>query len=296
VTIKLEADNAIADSPQLLDVDKHRFIARQATPILDPKRQLASDAKFQDLILHQITMLCRSSAKADLHIATEVITKDDYGIHDIRHRLARRPKYIVDIGAHIGSFSLYMSKMFNETAIIAYELSSENCFIFANNIAQNKVQNVWVENAAIIGRELPVGVRSQEFMQEGANTGGSRLIFANNVLDNVENGEAELQNFKASFKKFSSIFERPAQKFEGSIDQIDILKMDCEGAEYQILQTAAEERLLERVNYLILELHVSPEKDRHFHQIFKYLESFDYVTVRKVSPSKSSRIIHAWRI
>ena len=76
---------------------------------------------------------------------------------------------------------------------------------------------------------------------------------------------------------------------------IDILKLDCEGSEYTILDLAKKQGVLERINCIVMELHVNPEKNRYFHEIFKYLEHFYNIRVVKVKKDKESRMIYAYK-
>ena len=64
------------------------------------------------------------------------------------------------------------------------------------------------------------------------------------------------------------------------LDTIDILKLDCEGSEYEIIPEAHKSGALDRIQYLVMEYHVSPDKGRHFYEIFKYLDGFSEISIR----------------
>jgi len=230
----------------------------------------------------------------DCLIVGEIFREDPYGlggqICDYMSALTRckfehgsdssgklTPLTIVDIGAHIGSYSVLAAIKFPDAKIYSFEAFAENYQLL--DINTSRFDNITATNAIIRGDRMP-----SDFLfcqkSHGTNTGGIQVRWSdsettqNNTLPSLTLGE---------------IFEK------NDISTIDILKMDCEGAEYAILELAKKENLLERINCITMELHVSPEKDRYFHDIFKYLDSFRNVWVTKIQKDKESRMIYAYR-
>ena len=184
---------------------------------------------------------------------------------------------IVDIGAHIGSYSMLASIKFPDAKVYSFEAFADNYQLL--DINTSRFDNITATNAIIRGDRMP---SEFSFCQKshGTNTGGIQVAWADSEA---------AQNSSLPSLTLGEIFEK------NNISTIDILKMDCEGSEYAILELAKKENLLERVNCITMELHVSPEKDRHFHDIFKYLDSFRNIWVTKIQKGKESRMIYAYR-
>ena len=59
---------------------------------------------------------------------------------------------IVDIGAHIGSFSIFAATKFRDTIVYAYEPAPENFKLLKENIKLNKLNNIVPYNQGIAGK------------------------------------------------------------------------------------------------------------------------------------------------
>jgi len=140
---------------------------------------------------------------------------------------------IVDIGAHYGYFSMFASKNTSpDSMIYSYEPSNNNFRCLLKNINSNQLKNVKCENLAI-----------------GEKDGESELItsssFNHSIVINKNNSD---KTEKILIKRLSSVIKN------NSIDKIDFLKMDCEGAEYQIFETL-ESSILKKINVISMEFH-----------------------------------------
>ena len=61
---------------------------------------------------------------------------------------------------------------------------------------------------------------------------------------------------------------------EHALDSVDLLKLDCEGAEYEILMSAPEETLAE-VQRIVMEYHNVDAEHTHI-QLIRFLEAAGY--------------------
>ena len=77
---------------------------------------------------------------------------------------------VIDIGAHIGAFSVYAAKKAIKGKVYAFEAYRKNYDLLAQNIALNKLINVKLFNAAISDK-----VGTEKFFIEEKNVGGSSL-------------------------------------------------------------------------------------------------------------------------
>lgn len=138
---------------------------------------------------------------------------------------------VVDIGAHIGSFVL--SAAARGARVIACEPSPRNFKMLTENIAQNNISSVTA---------LPVCI---------AGENGERTLF----LDERNAARNGLYGTGAGVSVHAltlvELFNRH------NIAQCDFLKMDCEGAEYEIFEKTSPE-ILARIERIAMEYHLPP--------------------------------------
>ncbi len=141
---------------------------------------------------------------------------------------------ILDIGAHVGIVSIYLAKCWPGTRIYAFEPVRENFANLERNVKVNAVTNVKAFRLAVSGNGRPLRLRGNM----SQNSGGVSAYAGGN-------GRAR----KVKSVTLKQIFTNL------EIDRCKLLKIDCEGAEYEILESAGE--LLSKVDYLVGEFHTS---------------------------------------
>ncbi len=146
---------------------------------------------------------------------------------------------VVDIGAHNGYFSIYASKkLHRDSAVRAYEPIPANYRILQQNIIENQIQNIDARNLAVANESGRVTI-----YENSAHTGGHSIL-----RDRVE--VYDLSEIRA--------LDVPVESFKNAISvdtaQIDFCKIDCEGAEFEIL-TYAKSQDLRRVKVYAVEFH-----------------------------------------
>ena len=57
---------------------------------------------------------------------------------------------ILDVGAHIGCFTLYASKKINKGKIFAFEPTSESFNVLKQNVELNQLKNIHIQNAGVL--------------------------------------------------------------------------------------------------------------------------------------------------
>ena len=141
---------------------------------------------------------------------------------------------VVDIGAHVGIISIYLAKRYPGIRVYAFEPTRANFQRLMRNIEANNVL-VNVARLAVTsdGRLTAVGGNAS------MNSGGYSIY-----QDATEPGGYSTT--------LANIMERE------QIDHIALLKIDCEGAEYEILN--ADPSLLDRVTYLRGEFHLNEQR------------------------------------
>lgn len=148
---------------------------------------------------------------------------------------------VIDIGAHAGVVSIYLAKKHPYLRILAFEPVPTNYKRLLWNIAQNKVTNTRGEpgagvtpiHAAIVGQ----GKHFRLTYNDRTNTGGA-------------SGYIRGKRIKVPALTLGQVF------VTYRIDRCKLLKVDCEGAEYDIF-TGASDAVLSRVDYLRGEFHTN---------------------------------------
>jgi FkbM family methyltransferase len=138
---------------------------------------------------------------------------------------------VLDIGAHVGAVSIYLAKKYPGIIVYAYEPVDENVTRLHRNLAAN-------------------GIRGQVFPYKGALTGDGRGVRV--ATPNGNSGGATIYEAEGEMVKSYTL---GAVLQTHNIDRVALLKMDCEGAEYEILKDHLE--LLERVDRFAGELHIN---------------------------------------
>jgi FkbM family methyltransferase len=138
----------------------------------------------------------------------------------------------IDIGAHVGVVSIYLAKRWPGIKVYAYEPSRDNYERLVRNIQTAGVgESVIAKNLAVTGDGRTIALRGRP----DKNSGGLSIFGAGNAEDCPSTTLGEI------FK-------------ENNIERCALLKVDCEGAEYEILYGADE--LLRRVDHLSAEFHL----------------------------------------
>lgn len=180
---------------------------------------------------------------ADNSVFEEIFVDRDYGMCDEIIKKAGVAGgvscAILDIGAHKGYFSIYASVLCDARVeqagyggmvkIFAYEPEEKNFAVLKENLKMNRVKNVFAKNVAVCGndgmRELFVSVDSH-----------NHSVFEVAMKKEEENTNENLSvSKKVNCVSLQTIVEKHLVR-EGC-ENIDLVKMDCEGAEFEILES-----------------------------------------------------------
>ena len=81
--------------------------------------------------------------------------------------------------------------------------------------------------------------------------------------------------------------------FEEQIEQIDFMKIDCEGSEYSIIYNLPKE-LFKKISNICVETHNGKEKHHNLNSLNAYLKENEYET-KTLEEEKYTGYIWAWR-
>ena len=150
---------------------------------------------------------------------------------------------IVDVGAHIGVFTVWAASRDPNARVIAVEPSAATLKYLHHNVETNKLTNVTIVDAACGSSDGMV-----EMLARGPAACNTTFRSDNYGSSFAVIGNARKITLKRLFSDFA-------------IDHCDLLKLDCEGAEYDTLYSAPE-ATLSRVERIAMEYHIGMNRVR----------------------------------
>ena len=140
---------------------------------------------------------------------------------------------VVDIGAHIGVFSVFAAKHVHRGKIYSFEPIPENFQLLKENITINKIKNIIPFNTAISSKK-----QEQELFVSEKSPGVGSLHYKKGKGQHLVVSSITLKDFVS----------------KTGISHIDFLKIDCEGSEYDILFSCPT-TILQRIKKISMEYH-----------------------------------------
>lgn len=156
---------------------------------------------------------------------------------------------IVDLGANIGSFSIWAFSKYSPRKLIAVEPEKQSLKVLKTNLSLNGLkEKVVVEDRAIYNNDTGVGFKSIKFF---------RIASVN------ENSKNRVKSIT-----FQSLLTKHR------IDCIDFLKIDIEGSEKFVLTKVNQGLFKKKVKYVSMEAHTM--MGYHTRDAVKYFESIGF--------------------
>jgi FkbM family methyltransferase len=181
------------------------------------------------------------SGTTDIIIFNEILQKESYKpALELQRKLNRDIKYIVDAGANIGTATVYFKTLFPEASVVSIEPADSNYDVLKANIEDNSFKNVNPVKAAVWNKDENLEIR--DFFR------GEREKELSFFVE-----ESEGNGTKGSYVRGVTI-ESIMSEF--GFPQIDLLKVDIEGAETKIFNNPDSYfTLLSKVGILAIEIH-----------------------------------------
>jgi len=170
-------------------------------------------------------------------VVAEVLQGDEYKVpgYEVRPR-----DVVVDVGGNIGTFAMRSARASFEGRVVTVEPVKENFFLLLQNIALNDLSNVLPVHAAVVGERKKVRI----FTKELANASIRDL----DVSDPSQFEEVQGLTIPELFTQLG-------------VGRCDLLKLDCEGAEYEILERLPPE-YFNRIGRIVMEYHATSQETR----------------------------------
>ena len=187
----------------------------------------------------------------DLTVLAENLFMDQYRLK----RMARDNMVVVDIGAHIGIFAIVCASYCRNASIYSYEPEESNYALLAENAILNPGLCIHPINKAVTAERGTTRLFLSAF-NSGAHTTYQGTGGDFQTVECVTLGDV-MSNLHA--------------------EHVDLLKLDCEGREYEILMDLDRE-LLCRIGRIVMETHHTIHtRDQDWIGLYKRLQANGFI-------------------
>jgi FkbM family methyltransferase len=183
---------------------------------------------------------------------------------------------MIDLGANIGVFSVYAATTARNATVYAYEPFFEYFKLAEANARLNgRDTAVTCFNTAVAGR-----VESRTLYVKGTD------FFFPTLMGQADQESGE--TVRVACTTLAEIVD------SNKLERVDMLKMDCEGAEYEILYPTPQ-NYLQKVRQIRMEYHNLDDRERNVGQLEKFLTGAGFTITRKQANSDTNGNLWAAR-
>jgi FkbM family methyltransferase len=196
-----------------------------------------------------------TTSMADLFVLREVLLYESY--RDLLPHLPKKPLRIVDVGANLGSFSIWLHRKIGLEKAFCFEPVPDSQNLLRFNLSHNECP----------GEVIPAAVggtaRTIQIALKSSSPGGTNMYHLTNQSAAVEVPVLAME-----------------QWLKSTPGDFDLLKLDCECAEWEILERTTNEQL-RRFPVVIAEVHAHPYDATKTPDDFrKLMEAAGFKTIR----------------
>jgi FkbM family methyltransferase len=168
---------------------------------------------------------------------------------------------VIDIGAALGDYAVWAAQQLTTGRLIAVEPFPRSVKLLCDNLKLNHVENVEVVETAIGEKDGQLSLQ---------------LVTGQAVQHSTAATSASAGSLPVSVHSLESFFAQM------KIDSCDYLKLDCEGAEYDILFNCSKD-ILKKIARICMEVHdrVTPHSRD---EMIEFLERNGYITRLTLNP------------
>jgi FkbM family methyltransferase len=215
-----------------------------------------SDNRVTYILRNGMKLVLRTRS-SDRHVFNDIWLQHVYDQPDIQWE---RFQTIVDIGAHAGYFSCYAASRSPSAHIIAFEPEPSNIEIFQANVDINQLQNrVKLEHAGVSGQN-----------------GTLRL----HVTPGREESHSAHRQGENSVPMDVPVVSLDHALTAHHITHCDLMKINCEGEEYELLY-ALPVHWFAQIDTMLINYHLfSPNPQHHPNHLISFLEKQGYTVTK----------------
>ncbi len=187
----------------------------------------------------------------------------------LEHFIPMEKDVVVDVGAHIGSYTIVSSKKVGQFGkVVAIEADPNNFDMLNQNIQLNKLTNVVSLNCAAYSKED----RLKLFLPTSGKTADSEFTKYNTIMSQRAQGK---QNFvEVSANTLDTLLKQNGINQEN----VNWIKIDVEGAELEVLKGSVETISRSKGIRLLIEIHNLSEGKNLYEEIMVFLKGFGFNT------------------
>ena len=211
---------------------------------------------------NEIFAVCRKNLRIDLRSEIDAnIIREETSLNIYR---VKNPKVVVDIGAHIGGTALFCG--IKGAEVYAYEPELDNYRLLEKNVKGNDFQDqIHIFNKA-------VGTAGKRELNLHMENDGCHSFYPN-IAPNMSDEKQEIETIS-----IQEVFK--------DIPHCDLLKIDCEGAEYEFLKDIP----FKKIDQISMELHDTGNQREALNLLNKH-----YKVEHKLAADKRSLMVYCTR-
>lgn len=218
---------------------KGELFPRELSEVEKEKVRLQNLPRFTQTTTHLLgNILQLPDAASFLFMYDEIFHKESYKFRSFKEDIL-----IIDCGANIGLSIIYFKKLFPEATVIGFEPDEKIFEALEHNIRSFDLPNVRLFKKACWSKETTL-----QFYSEGADAGRTATSFDKENVVSVET--VRIKDFLDK--------------------EIAFLKIDIEGAEFEVLEDAAEN--LTNVKNIFIEYHSFVGQEQKLPEILSILK------------------------
>lgn len=204
---------------------------------------------------HKIKIRVKST---DLQVFTNVWLNEEYKFSGFN---INDNDTIIDIGAHIGLFAIFASQFSKGGKILSFEPVSSNYKLLLENIELNKISIAHLFNLAVYNKQKEIKI----FLND--DDAGHSIIRASLNFEIVKT---------VSLMKIMEM---------NNINVCNYLKLDCEGAEFEILEELPDS-FFSRIEKIVMEYHIFENNIESLMQLKNRLNRLNFKIIDKPYSNK----------
>lgn len=193
---------------------------------------------------------------SDLFILREVLVEETY--REVLTLLGSGPIRLVDLGANLGAATIWLHRAQGLTEAHCFEPDPDSFRLCEFNLRQNgcTVAQAWPQAVGATTREATIFADPDRPAQTS--------LYRKEVSRNAQTRGIQVISFRDWLSDHPGDF--------------DLLKCDCEGAEWEILETTPE--VYRRFKVVVIEVHQNPASQRALAEFPEVLARQGFSTVR----------------
>lgn len=199
-----------------------------------------------------------TTSAADFFVLREVLVDETY--RDVLPLLPQKALRVVDIGANLGSFTIWLSQTARVDEAFCFEPEPDSFRLLRFNLANNGCGFARTLDQAVGGRS-----RAAQITLKEDSPGGTNIYRTASDPDHPQGNAIQVVGFSEWLRQTPGVF--------------DLLKMDCEGSEWEIVRGTSQPEFA-RFGVIVAEVHGDPEGLHAVEDFAGLMESRGFRTVR----------------